>query len=85
MVSNEIDLSQITRPELFVRRNPTLGKTISSVRWDIFNAEHNGHAEAGALLKMGRSVYIVEPLYLAWMLSHRISPSQSRGVRHVGR
>jgi len=70
---------------LFVKRNPGLGKTISSVRWDIFNAGHNGLAEAGALLRIGRSIYIVEPSYLTWMLSHRIGPRRRREARHARR
>ncbi len=82
-MNNQIELSRITRPELFVRRNPSLGKTIASLRWDIFNAEQNGLAAAGAILRVGRCIYIVESAYLGWMLGHRMTAGNCRSKSHA--
>ena len=69
-MSTSSDLSGITRPNLFVKRHRGLGKSIASLRWELFNAENNGLAESGAILRIGRCLYIVEQAYLDWMLSH---------------
>lgn len=45
----------------------TPGLTHGGVRWDIFNADRNGLAESGALIRRGRRILIDEDLYLRWM------------------
>lgn len=43
------------------------GLTEGGVRWDIFNAEQNGLAESGAVVRKRRRVYLVEERYLTWL------------------
>ena len=45
------------------------GLTESAVRFDIFNAERNGLAESGAIVRKGRRIYLIEERYLNWLLS----------------
>ena len=52
----------------FSRRYPYLG-TEASWRWRIFNAEHNGLADAGVIVRSGRRIYIVAPRALDFYLS----------------
>jgi hypothetical protein len=49
----------------YCEKNPAF--TPGGVRWDIFNAETNGLAESGAILRKGRRVYIVDDRYFAWL------------------
>jgi hypothetical protein len=56
--------------------------TEASTRWAIFNAESNGLAESGALLRMGRRVLIDPDLYLAWVRTGpRLSPPKPKATR----
>lgn len=64
--------------EQFSKRNPAF--TPSALRNHIFRAEPrqssrgevtgNGLVEAGAILRLGRRVLIVEDKFLAWVASH---------------
>lgn len=51
----------------FVRDNPSF--TESQVRWSIFHAEENGLANFGAVHRVGRTVWIDERAFFAWMES----------------
>lgn len=42
-----------------------------SLRWLIFNAEKNGLAASGALIRVGRRVLIDEESFLRWLDAHR--------------
>jgi hypothetical protein len=64
-----IDLDQIQRVNDFARINPHLG-TVSKHRADIFNSANNRLDEFQAILRVGRTVYIVVTRYKAWLLSH---------------
>ncbi len=41
--------------------------TEASIRWDVQNADKNGLATSGALIRKGRRIYIDEDLYLDWL------------------
>lgn len=41
--------------------------TIGGVRYDLFNRDHNGLAESGALVFRGRRILIYPSRYLRWM------------------
>ena len=43
------------------------GLTEGGVRWDIFNAEKNGLAKSGAVVRKGRRVLLIEERYLNWL------------------
>jgi hypothetical protein len=46
----------ITTVQQFCERNPAF--TEGAVRWHIFNAENNGLEAAGAIVRIGRRVYL---------------------------
>ncbi len=48
-----------------VADNPAF--TPGGLRWDILNAEKNGLAAKGAILRKGRRVYLDEDLYFEWL------------------
>ena len=41
--------------------------THGGLRWDLFNADQNGLAESGAIIRRGRRILIDEDVYLRWM------------------
>jgi len=41
--------------------------TEGGIRWQIFNSERNGLAEAGAIIRIGRRIYIDADAYFAWL------------------
>ena len=49
----------------FVENNSAIPS--GGIRWQIFNAETNGLAEAGAILRIGRRVLIDEDRYFRWV------------------
>ena len=57
-----------------VDRNPEL-LTEAVVRWWIFNAAQNGLG--GAVVRIGRRVYIDQPAFDVWIASQRASPPWS--------
>jgi hypothetical protein len=61
MATNPSDLLTVRD---FALRFPNLGSE-ASLRWQIFNAELNGLAEAGAIIRLGRKVFIHLPNYMA--------------------
>jgi len=48
-----------------------------SLRWMIFNANSNGLAASGAILRNGRSVILDEERFLAWLESRQPSASHA--------
>lgn len=65
---DDIALGDIATPAAFCAMYPHLQKTLSAIRWDIFNAARNGLEEAGAIVRRGRRVYVVVPRYRDWLL-----------------
>jgi hypothetical protein len=41
--------------------------TTGALRWQVFQSENNGLDKSGALVRIGRRVYIDEPKYFAWV------------------
>lgn len=39
----------------------------SSIRWQVFNAEANGLAASGAIVRVGRKIFIDPTRYDAWL------------------
>lgn len=66
-MNDDLCLNDLMPIKAFVERNPGMGSE-SSLRWQIFNAEQNGLAESGAIVRRGRRLFIVVPRYLAWVL-----------------
>ncbi len=50
------------------RDNPDSCKE-GGVRWQIFNADTNGLAESGAIVRIGRKLLIDEDKYFAWVMA----------------
>ena len=57
-----------------VERNPGV-LTEAVVRWWIFNAAKNGLG--GAVVRIGRRVYLDQPAFDSWIASQRASPPWS--------
>lgn len=41
--------------------------TTGSLRWQVFNAESTGLAASGAVVRIGKRVFIDEPRYFSWV------------------
>jgi hypothetical protein len=58
----------------------------SSLRWALFNAEYNGLAKSGAVVRVGRKVLIDPARFMAWLRSNPVTsppgakPSKPRPV-----
>ena len=52
-------------------RHATGGFSVGAIRWQIFNADQNGLAAAGALVRVGRKVFIDPERYDAWLEAQR--------------
>ena len=66
-MQNETRIDDLLPVKDMARRHSNVC-TESSLRWEIHNAKDNGLAEAGALVRKGRRVFINVPRYLEWML-----------------
>ena len=45
--------------------------TPGGMRWQIFNENTNGLSDAGAIVRVGRRVYIDEEKYFSWIATHQ--------------
>ena len=45
--------------------------TPGGLRWQIFNEKTNGLSGSGAIIRVGRRVYIDEVRYFAWIAAHQ--------------
>jgi hypothetical protein len=45
------------------------------LRWLVYNAEKNGLAKSGAIIRIGRKVLIDEALFLKWVKSQNQAPA----------
>lgn len=52
----------------FAREGP---QSESQLRWQIFNAAHNGLHEARAIVRIGKRIYVDVPAYWNWVDSGR--------------
>lgn len=57
----------------FARRHAAFGN--GSLRWLVYNAEKNGLAKSGAIIRIGRKVLIDEALFLKWVKSQNQAPA----------
>lgn len=64
---------QLSRPAKFVEKYKEQGWTDGQVRWLIFQSKQNGLDDAGAIVRVGRRVFIDEPKWFAWMRTNRAS------------
>jgi len=53
----------------FCDENPAFSQ--NSVRWLIFNARANGLGEAGAIVRLGRRVYVDVDAFFGWLESQQ--------------
>ncbi len=65
----------------FSERNPSF--TEPSLRWLIFNSELNGMVEQGAVVRLGRRVYIDADKFFAWVDSRGNAPLPRRQKSEV--
>lgn len=59
------------RVRQFVERHRGEGWTEPAVRWLIFQARNNGLEDSGAIVRLGRRVFIDEPRFYGWLRSQR--------------
>ena len=64
---------RLSRPSKFVERYHDQGWTEGQIRWLIFQAKQNGLEQAGAIVRVGRRVFIDEPKFFSWMRTTRAS------------
>jgi hypothetical protein len=57
----------------FVERHINEGWTEAALRWLVFQAKANGLEESGAILRVGRRIFIDEALFYAWLRGQRQS------------
>ena len=69
-MSDNSSLDRLLPIKHLVQRHPNIG-TEASVRFQVFQAETNGLAKHGAVIRVGRKVLIDVDRYLDWVLSHR--------------
>lgn len=67
MATENIGPDDLLPPNTFAARYPNL-TTPGGIRWQIFCADHNGLADAQAIVRRGRKVFIVVPRYLDWLV-----------------
>lgn len=48
-------------------------QTESQLRWQIFNEKTNGLADHGAIVRIGRRVYIDEDRYYGWIDAQQVA------------
>lgn len=51
----------------FLERHAGEGWTEPALRWLVFKAEHNGLADTGAIVRLGRRVRIDETAFFRWL------------------
>ncbi len=71
-MSRQPNLDDLMRPKAFAYRYPDVISE-SGLRWIIFNANRNGLLEYGAVIRVGRSVYIDVARFRDWLTSHRVA------------
>lgn len=64
----EVDLDDIARPEAFARRYPDVIGSSSRLRYLLRHRQGNGLVSSGAVIERGRTLYIVRPRFLDWLL-----------------
>lgn len=47
------------------------GVTVGGVRWDLWNADSNGLAESGAIIRRGGRILIIRERYLTWLAGRK--------------
>jgi len=53
----------------FSERNPALKR--GQLRWLIFQADSNGLEQAGAIIRLGRRVFLDEGRFFEWLLAQQ--------------
>ncbi len=61
--------TELRRPDAFCQEHPEF--TTGQVRWWIHNSSDNGLAELGAIVRIGRAVYLDVPRFFKWIDKHR--------------
>ncbi len=62
--------SPVVRLSEFPKAYPETRLTVNALRWQVFNEAHNGLRDAGAVVRVGRAVYLDPDRYFAWMRSN---------------
>jgi len=66
--AEDIGLDDVSRPEAFARRYPDVVGSISRLRYLLRHRDGNGLTESGAVIQRGKSLFIVRPRFLDWIL-----------------
>lgn len=56
----------------FAKEGP---QTEAQLRWQVYNATHNGLSESGAIVRIGRRIYVDTDRYWQWVDSGRAATS----------
>ncbi len=73
--------SPLVRLAKFPEAYPAMGLTTAALRWQIFNEENNGLREAGAVLRVGRAVYLDPQRYFDWVRTNpQNAPRPAKGA-----
>lgn len=73
--------SPLIRLTEFPKAYPQTGLTVAALRWHVFNEQHNGLREAGAVVRVGRTVLLDPEKLFAWMRTNPRSAPRSRSPR----
>lgn len=64
--STRLELSSVDQ---FCQENPAFKP--GGIRWLIFNEKQNGLEQSGAIVRIGRRVYIDQPKFFQWVESQQ--------------
>ena len=63
--------STLYRVRQFAERHAGEGWSTAAIRWLIFKSENNGLETAGAIVRVGRRVFVDEAKFYGWMRTQR--------------
>lgn len=66
--AGDLTLDDLTRPEAFAKRYPDAVGSPSRLRYLLRHRHTNGLVASGAVVERGRSIYLVKPRFLDWIV-----------------
>jgi hypothetical protein len=73
---SNLTLDDLTRPEPFATRYSDAVGSLTRLRYLLRHRHHNGLTDSGAVVERGRSLYIVKPRFLDWILNSKQGASR---------
>jgi len=68
--ASQLNYDDLIKPTDLAREYPDLFSD-AKIRWLIRQRDHNGLSKAGAIIKCGRTILIVRPKFLGWLLANK--------------